>query len=116
MNLKSKMDTLVRESCPMSHHHFRGRDYGQTLPFFKGFFMAIIAEPNSAKSLIEIVQGLKINTFKWAKVWTLNGTPENRYPNEHHVITQALVLFRTRYLSVTADEQLELKQFFQQNR
>jgi hypothetical protein len=75
--------------------------------------MAIIAEPNSAKSLIEIVQGLKINTFKWAKVWTLNGTPENRYPNEHHVITEALAPFRTRYRSATADEQLELKQFFQ---
>jgi hypothetical protein len=87
--------------------------------------MTIIAEPNSTKSLIEIVQGLKINTFKWAKVWTLNkwakvwtlnGTPENRYPNEHHVITQALAPFRTRYRSATADEQLELKQFFQQNR
>jgi hypothetical protein len=78
--------------------------------------MTMITEPNSAKSLIEIVQGLKINIFKWAKVWTLNGTPENRYPNEHHVITQALVLFRTGYLSTTADEQLELKQFFQQNR
>ena len=85
-------------------------------PFQRDIFMTMIAEPNSAKSLIEIVQGLKLNTFKWAKVWTLNGTPENRYPNEHHVITQALVLFRTRYLSATADEQLELKQFFQQNR
>ena len=85
-------------------------------PFQRDIFMTIIAESNYPKSLIEIVQGLKINTFKWAKVWTLNGTPENRYPNEHHVITQALVLFRTRYLSATADEQLELKQFFQQNR
>ena len=78
--------------------------------------MTMITEPNSSKSLIEIVQGLKLNTFKWARVWTLNGTPENLYPNEHHVITQALVLFRTRYLSATADEQLELKQFFQQYR
>ena len=43
--------------------------------------MTMITEPNSAKSLIEIVQGLKLNTFKWAKVWTLNGTPENLYPN-----------------------------------
>ena len=85
-------------------------------PFQRDIFMTMITEPNSAKSLIEIVQGLKLNTFKWAKVWTLNGTPENRYPNEHHVITQALVLFRTRYRSATADEQLELKQFFQKNR
>jgi hypothetical protein len=78
--------------------------------------MTIVVEPISAKSLIEIVQGFKINTFKWARVWTLNGTPEKRYPNEHHVITQALAPFRTRYRSATADEQLELKQFFQQNR
>ena len=53
--------------------------------------MNIMDKPNIAKSLIEIVQGLKTNTFKWARVWTLNGTPEDRYPNEHHVITQALV-------------------------
>jgi hypothetical protein len=77
--------------------------------------MNIIDKPNPAKSLIEIVQGLKINTFNWARIWTLNGTPENRYPNEHHVISQALVLFRTRYRSATAEEQLELKQFFQLN-
>ena len=77
--------------------------------------MNIMDKPNPEKSLIEIVQVLKTNTFKWARVWTLNGTPENRYPNEHHVITQALVLFRTRYRSATADEQLELKQFFQKN-
>ena len=75
--------------------------------------MDIIDKPNPEKSLIEIVQVLKTNTFKWARVWTLNGTPEDRYPNEHHVITQALVLFRTRYRSATAQEQLELKQFFQ---
>jgi hypothetical protein len=75
--------------------------------------MNIIDKPNPEKSLIEIVQVLKTNTFKWARVWTLNGTAENRYPNEHHVITQALVLFRTRYRSATAQEQLELKQFFQ---
>jgi hypothetical protein len=75
--------------------------------------MNIIDKPNPEKSLIEIVQVLKTNTFKWARVWTLNGTPENRCPNEHHVITQALVLFRTRYRSATAQEQLELKQFFQ---
>jgi hypothetical protein len=37
--------------------------------------MNIIDKPNSAKSLIDIVQGLKINTFKWARIWTLNGTP-----------------------------------------
>ena len=75
--------------------------------------MNIIDKPNPEKSLIEMVQVLKTNTFKWARVWTLNGTPENRYPNEHHVITQALVLFRTRYRSATAQEQLEPKQFFQ---
>ena len=77
--------------------------------------MNIIDKPNSAKSLIDIVQGLKINTFKWSRIWTLNGTPENRYSNEHHVISQALVLFRTRYRSATAEEKLELKQFFQMN-
>jgi hypothetical protein len=77
--------------------------------------MTMIDEPNFTKSLIEIAQGLKMNTFKWARFWTLNGTPDNRYPNEHHVITQALVPFRTRYRSATADEQLQLNQFFQQN-
>ena len=76
--------------------------------------MNIIDKPNPAKSL-DIVRGLKTNTFKWARVCTLNGTPEDRYPNEHHVITQALVLFRTRYRSATAEEKLELKQFFQMN-
>jgi hypothetical protein len=74
--------------------------------------MNIIDKPNPAKSLIDIVRGLKTNTFKWARVWTLNGTPEDRYPNEHHVITQALVLFRTRYRSATAEEKLELNNFF----
>ena len=77
--------------------------------------MNIIDKSNPAKSLIDIVRGLKTNTFKWARIWTLNGTLENRYPNEHHVISQALVLFRTRYRSATAEEQLELKQFFQLN-
>ena len=74
--------------------------------------MNIIDKPNPAKSLIDIVRGLKTNTFKWARVWTLNGTPEDRYPNEHHVITQALALFRTRYRSATAEEKLELNNFF----
>ena len=77
--------------------------------------MNIMDKPNPEKSLIEIVQVLKTNTFKWARVWTLNATPEDRYPNEHHVITQALVLFRTRYRSATAEKKLELKQFFQMN-
>ena len=77
--------------------------------------MNTIDKPNPAKSLIDIVRGLKTNTFRWARVWTLNGTLEDRYPNEHHVITQALVLFRTRYRSATAEEKLQLKQFFQMN-
>ena len=77
--------------------------------------MNTIDKPNHAKSLIDIVRGLKTNTFRWARVWTLNGTLEDRYPNEHHVITQALVLFRTRYRSATAEEKLQLKQFFQMN-
>jgi hypothetical protein len=40
--------------------------------------MNIIDKPNPEKSLIEIVQVLKANTFKWARIWTLNGTPEDR--------------------------------------
>jgi hypothetical protein len=78
--------------------------------------MTIMTGPNVAKSLIEIVQGLKINTFKWARFWTLNGAPEEGYPKEHQVITKALVPFRTRYRSATANEQLELQQFFHQDR
>jgi hypothetical protein len=78
--------------------------------------MTITAGPNAAKSLIEIVQGLKKNTFKWARFWTLDGAPEDRYPKEHQVITQALVLFRTQYRSATTNEQLELQQFFHQDR
>jgi hypothetical protein len=78
--------------------------------------MTVVAEPNAAKSLIQMVQGLKVNTFKWARFWTLNGAPEDHYPKEHQVISQVLLPFRTRYRSATADEQLKLQQFFLQNR
>jgi hypothetical protein len=47
--------------------------------------------------LVDILQGLKRNTFAWAKLWVLNGAPDEFNPNEHHIITAALVPFRARY-------------------
>src|ERR1700732_3705084 len=47
--------------------------------------------------LVDILRGLKQNTFAWAKLWVLNGAPDEFYPNEHHIITAALIPFRARY-------------------
>ena len=62
-------------------------------------------------ALVDIVQGLKRNTFAWAKLWVLNGAPDEFYPNEHHIITAALVSFRARYRGATEEEQHNLQQF-----
>ena len=62
-------------------------------------------------ALVDIVQGLKRNTFVWAKLWVLNGAPDEFYPNEHHMITAALVSFRARYRAATEEEQHSLQQF-----
>jgi hypothetical protein len=51
--------------------------------------------------LVDIVQELKRNTFAWAKLWVLNGAPDEFYPDEHHIITAALVSFRARYRAAT---------------
>ena len=61
--------------------------------------------------LVDILQGLKRNTFAWAKLWVLNGAPDQFYPNEHHIITGALVQFRARYRDATDEEQHDLQQF-----
>ena len=62
-------------------------------------------------ALVDIVQGLKRNTFAWAKLWVLNGTPDEFHPNEHHIITAALIPFRARYRTATKEEQHNLQQF-----
>jgi hypothetical protein len=61
--------------------------------------------------LVDILQGLKRNTFAWAKLWVLNGASDQFYPNEHHIITGALVPFRARYREATEEEQHDLQQF-----
>ena len=61
--------------------------------------------------LVDILQGLKRNTFAWAKLWVLNGAPDEFYPNEHHIITAALIPFRARYRDATEEEQHNLQQF-----
>ena len=61
--------------------------------------------------LVDILQGLKRNTFAWAKLWVLNGAPDEFNPNEHHIITAALVPFRARYRHATVEEQHNLQQF-----
>src|ERR1700746_2125248 len=58
--------------------------------------------------LVDILQGLKRNTFAWAKLWVLNGAPDEFYPNEHHIITAALTAFRARYRAATEEEQHNL--------
>ena len=61
--------------------------------------------------LVDILQELKRNTFAWAKLWVLNGAPDEFYPNEHHIITAALIPFRARYRDATEEEQHNLQQF-----
>jgi hypothetical protein len=61
--------------------------------------------------LVDILRGLKQNTFAWAKLWVLNGAPDEFYPNEHHIITAALIPFRARYRDATEEEQHNLQQF-----
>jgi hypothetical protein len=61
--------------------------------------------------LVDILHGLKRNTFAWAKLWVLNGAPDEFYPNEHHIITAALIPFRARYRDATEEEQHNLQQF-----
>jgi hypothetical protein len=61
--------------------------------------------------LVDILHVLKRNTFAWAKLWVLNATPDEFYPNEHHIITAALIPFRARYRDATEEEQHNLQQF-----
>jgi hypothetical protein len=61
--------------------------------------------------LVDIIQGLKRNTSAWAKLWVLNGAPNESHPNEHHIITAALVPFRARYRTATKEERQNLRQF-----
>jgi hypothetical protein len=62
-------------------------------------------------ALVDIVQGLKRNTYAWAKLWVLNGAADAFHPNEHHVIIAALLQFRARYRASTEEEQHDLQQF-----
>jgi len=61
--------------------------------------------------LVDILHGLKRNTFAWAKLWVLNGAPDEFYPNEHHIITAALIPFRALYRDASEEEQHNLQQF-----
>jgi hypothetical protein len=62
----------------------------------------------SQLSLVEMVEGMKPNTRKWAEFWVQDGAPDAPYAEEHHVMTGVLRPFRKAYYAATDEARREL--------
>ena len=66
----------------------------------------------SYAQLIDVLREMKDNTRAWAVFWIKDGIPPEAYPQEHHVITEALAGFRARLLASGAALLAEVQEKF----